>query len=219
MGAAYRAFEQLPAFIHTAGEDQDRSERYGGVESGLLVADSLALGVAAFPVGDSLVEAATQHVGGGHRGTKPGTLAIRARHAVQAVQRRLQRADAGIETIAEQVRDRDHARRQRGRRVPVTGAGGQVMGGPVGLRSGRVVVGGRGFVAERGEQCGPVQRRKLGRLVAHRPAVQLERLAMGRYASGLARGGDRVVVGEFLALPPLEMGRDERVAVTAFRRG
>ncbi len=130
-------------------------------------------------MGDGLVEAAVQHVGGSHRGAQPRPLATGAVHPFQAVQRRLQRAQADIETSTEQVSDRDHARHQPGRRAHVTGRGGQVMGCLVCLGSGRVVVGGRGLVAERGEQSGPIQRWKLGRQVPHRPAVQLERLAVG----------------------------------------
>ena len=162
-GAGDRVFEQLPAFIHPAGEDQHRAERGGGVEGGLVVADPLAFSPAELPVGDGLVEAVIQQVGSGHRGVQPGPLTIRAVQPVQVVQRRLQRAHAGVQAVAEQVRDRGHARRQRGRRAHVTGAGGQLMGGPVRLGGGRVVVGGRGLVAERGEQRGPVQRRELGR--------------------------------------------------------
>jgi hypothetical protein len=179
-GAGYCLFEQLPAFTHPAGEDQHRSERRGGVESCLVITDSLALRAAAFPVGDGLLQAVVHQVGSSHCGVQPGTLTIRSGHRLQAVQRRLQCADAGIKTGTEQVRDRDHARHQRGRRAHIAGRSGQLMGRPVRLGGGGVVVGGRGLVAERGEQPGLIRRRKLGRQVAHRPAAQLEGLAMGR---------------------------------------
>ena len=117
------------------------------------------------------------------------------------------------------MRDGGHARCQRGRRAHITGAGGQLMGGPVRLRRSCVVVGGGGFVAQRGEQCGPVQRRKPGGQVAHRPAVQLQRLAVGRHRGGLTRGGGRVLVGGSGTPGLLEVRRDERAAVAALGRG
>ena len=150
-GAGGRVFEQLPALIHPAGEDQYRSERGGGVEGGLVVAGPLAFSAAELPVGNGLVEAVIQQVGSGHGGVQPGPLPVGAGHFVQVVQCRLQRAYAGIEALAEKVRDRDHARCQRGRRTHITGAGCQFMGGLVRLGGGRVVVGGGGFVAERGQ--------------------------------------------------------------------
>jgi hypothetical protein len=108
-------------------------------------------------VRDGLVKAVIHQVSSGHRGVQPGPLTIRVAQSVQVIQRRLQRAHAGIQALAEQVGDRGHARRQRGRRTHLTGAEGQLMSGPVSLGSGRVVIGGRGLVAQCGEQCGPVQ--------------------------------------------------------------
>ena len=203
--AGDRAFKQPPAFLHPAGEDQHRSERGGGVESGLVVAYPLAFSAAGLAVRNGLVEAVIHQVGSGHRGAQPCPLAIGTGHAVQAVQRRLQQADPGGQVLAEQVRDRDHARYQCGRRAHVTGAGRQFVRRPVGLGGGRVVVGGRGLVAERGEQPGPVERRKLDRQVAHRPPVQFQGFAVGGDRRGLTRGGDRVLVGEPGAICLLEV--------------
>ena len=93
------------------------------------------------------------------------------------------------------------------------------MGRLVGLRRGQVVVGRRGLITERGEQPGLIQLRQLGRQVAYRPAVQLKCLAMGRYRTGLAGGGDGVLVGGSRASRLLEVGRDEGAAVAAFGGG
>ena len=89
------------------------------------------------------------------------------------------------------------------------------------VRLGRshVVVGRRGLVTEGGEQPGLIQHRKLSRHVAHRPAAQLERLAMGRYRAGLAGGGDGVLVGRSGTSRLLEVGRDKGTAVAALGSG
>src|SRR6185437_16225872 len=108
---------------------------------------------------------------------------------------------------------------QSRRHERVTSAGHQFMRRPVGLGGGRVVVGGRGLVAERGEQPGPFGRRKLAGQVAHRPPVQFEGLAVGGNRRRLTRGGDRVLVREFVTLCLLEVRRDERAAVPAVHRG
>ena len=89
----YSIFEQPPALIHPAGENQHRSERGGGVEGSLVIADSLAVRAAALPVEDGLVEPVVYQVGGSHGRVQPGTLTIRPGHPIQAVQRRLQCAD------------------------------------------------------------------------------------------------------------------------------
>ena len=169
-------------------------------------------------MGDGLIEAVIQQVGSGHGAAQPGPLPIRACHSVQVIQCRSQRAHPGIEALAEQVRDRGHARCQRGCRAHITGIGGQLTGGPVRLRRGCVVVGGGGFVTQGGEQCGPVQRRMPGGQVACRPAVQFQRLAVSRHRSGLARGSDRMLIGEPGTPCLLEVRRDERTAVATLGR-
>ena len=87
------------------------------------------------------------------------------------------------------------------------------------LRGGQVVVGRRGLVTEGGEHPGLIQGRKLGRQVPDGPAAQLNRLAMGRHRTGLAGGGDGVLVGRNGAARLLEVGRDERTAIAALGGG
>jgi hypothetical protein len=117
------------------------------------------------------------------------------------------------------MRDGGHPGHQSGGCPHLTSRGGQLVGPLVCLGCRHVVVGRRGLVTERGEERGLVHDREPGGQVAHRPAAQLERLAMGRYGTGLAGGGDRVLVGRPGTSGLLEMGRDEGTAVSAFGGG